>query len=179
MTREAGGVPPEVGLRDQATGCGPICRRILDALPEWFGIPEANDDYVAFADAAPTVVASIDGDDVGLLTLKLHSRYAAEVHLIAVMPDHHRHGVGRKMLEHAERRLASSGVEFLQVKTLSEKRPDPNYDKTRQFYLAQGFRPLEEFPTLWDPSNPALQLIKSLPRPTNSPPVTDRDVAHP
>lgn len=66
------------------------------------------------------------------------------------------------MLHHAERRLAKSGVEFLQVKTLSEKRPDPNYDKTREFYLAQGFRPLEEFSTLWDPSNPALQLIKSL-----------------
>lgn len=46
-----------------------------------------------------------------------------------------------------------------------DRGPDPNYDKTRLFYLAEGFRPLEEFPTLWDPSNPALQLIKSLPRP--------------
>lgn len=158
-------VTDKVSLRDQATGSGTVCRKILDALPQWFGIPEANDDYVAFSDANPTVVASIDGDDVGLLTLKLHSPYAAEVHLIAVLPRHHRSGIGRMMLQHAERRLADSGVEFLQVKTLSEKRPDPNYDKTRQFYLAQGFRPLEEFPTLWDPSNPALQLIKSLPRP--------------
>lgn len=152
-------------LRDQPAGSGAICRKILDALPEWFGIPEANDDYVAFAETAPSVIASIDDTDVGLLTLKLHSPYAAEVHLIAVLPQHHRGGIGRMMLQHVERRLANSGVEFLQVKTLSEKRPDPNYDKTRQFYLAQGFRPLEEFPTLWDPSNPALQLIKSLPRP--------------
>ena len=155
-------IRPDVELRDQPTGSGAICRVILDALPEWFGIPEANDDYVAFAETAPSVIASIDGQDVGLLTLHLHSPYAAEIHLIAVMPEHHRSGIGRTMLHHAERRLASSGVEFLQVKTLSEKRPDPNYDKTRQFYLAQGFRPLEEFPTLWDPSNPALQLIKSL-----------------
>jgi hypothetical protein len=50
----------------------------------------------------------------------------------------------------------------LQVKTLSASRPDPGYDKTRAFYLAFGFRPLEEFPTLWYPSNPALQLIKSI-----------------
>ena len=155
-----------VALRDQATGSGAICRRILDALPEWFGIPEANDDYVAFADKSPSVIASVDGEDVGILTIHLHSPYAAEVHLIAVLPEHHRAGIGRRMLSHIERRLADSGVEFLQVKTLSEKRPDPNYDKTRQFYLAQGFRPLEEFPTLWDPSNPALQLIKSLPRPS-------------
>ena len=157
-----------VVLRDQPTGSGAICRKILDSLPAWFGIPEANDDYVAFAESAPSVIASIDDNDVGLLTLQLHNPYAAEVHLIAVLPEHHRSGIGRRMLQHAERRLADSGVEFLQVKTLSEKRPDTNYDKTRAFYLAQGFRPLEEFPTLWDPSNPALQLIKSLQRPSTA-----------
>jgi hypothetical protein len=50
----------------------------------------------------------------------------------------------------------------LQVNTLSAARPDPGYDATRAFYLAYGFRPLEEFPTRWDPANPALQLIKSI-----------------
>src|SRR5687768_14022145 len=142
MTGETERVAHEIALRDQPTGSGPICRKILDALPQWFGIPAANDDYVAFSDNAPTIVASIDGEDVGLLTLQLHSPYAAEIHLIAVLPQHHRAGIGRAMLDHAERRLSNSGVEFLQVKTLSEKRPDVNYDKTRQFYLAQGFRPL-------------------------------------
>jgi len=153
---------PRITLRDQESAAGSICLKILDALPQWFGIPEANDDYVAFADSSPSVVASVDGEEVGLLTLHLHSPYAAEIHLIAVLPQHHRQGIGREMLKHAEHRLAQQGVEFLQVKTLSEKRPDPNYDKTRLFYLSQGFRPLEEFPALWDPANPALQLIKSL-----------------
>jgi GNAT superfamily N-acetyltransferase len=150
-------------LRDQPTGSGAVCRRLLDALPAWFGIPEANDEYVEFADKSPSTIASHEGEDVGILTLHLHSPYAAEVHLIAVAPEHHRKGVGSMMLSHVERRLAASGVEFLQVKTLSPARPDPNYDKTRQFYLARGFRHLEEFPTLWDPANPALQLIKHLP----------------
>ncbi|HVE76881.1 MAG TPA: GNAT family N-acetyltransferase [Actinomycetota bacterium] len=159
---------PGLTVRDQATGSGAVCRKILDALPEWFGIPEANADYVAFADAAPSVIASLEGEDVGLLTLQLHSPYAAEVHLMAVLPEHHRKGIGRTILQHAELRLAERSVEYLQVKTLSEKRPDPNYDKTRLFYLAQGFRPLEEFPTLWDPANPALQLIKALPRPSTT-----------
>jgi hypothetical protein len=48
------------------------------------------------------------------------------------------------------------------VKTLGPSRPDVGYDKTRAFYLAYGFRPLEEFPLLWDPANPALQLVKSV-----------------
>jgi len=158
----------EVDLRDQATGSGPTCRRILDALPEWFGIPEAVDGYVAGADTDASVIASIDGVDVGILTVVHHSAYAAEVHLMAVLPEHHRRGVGTSMLRRVEDALAAAGVEFLQVKTLSDKNPDEDYAKTRQFYLAAGFRPLEEFPTLWDPWNPALQLVKYIARPPAS-----------
>ena len=44
---------------------------------------------------------------------------------------------------------------------MSPAHPDAGYGDTRAFYLAYGFRPLEEFPTLWDPANPALQLIKT------------------
>jgi GNAT superfamily N-acetyltransferase len=151
---------PALELRDQASGSGPICRRILDALPDWFGIPEAVDDYVAHADGSPAVIASIAGVDVGILTVVHHSPYAAEVHLMAVVPEHHRRGIGTAMLRHVEQELSDAGVEFLQVKTLSDKNPDEGYAKTREFYRASGFRPLEEFPTLWDPWNPALQMVK-------------------
>jgi hypothetical protein len=72
------------------------------------------------------------------------------------------------MLDHVETNLAGSGVEFLQVKTLSASHPDEGYARTRAFYLARGFRPLEEFPHLWSPGNPALQLIKSLNTPQRS-----------
>ena len=98
----------------------------------------------------------------GITTIKKHGEFAAEVYVLAVKPAYHRRGIGRAMLQHLERDLAARGVEFLQVKTLSASRPDVGYDKTRAFYLDYGFRPLEEFPTLWDPSNPALQLIKSV-----------------
>ena len=81
---------------------------------------------------------------------------------MAVVPEWHRRGIGRRMLEHAEALLVADGVEYLQVKTLSPAHPDPGYALTRAFYLAQGFRPLEEFPTLWDPANPALQMVKAL-----------------
>ena len=152
-----------IELRDVEGGAGDVCRVILDLLPSWFGIPEANDAYVQSADSHPSVIASISGDDVGITTIKHHSPYAAEVYLMAVKPSFHRAGVGTAMLRRVEDMLAAQGVEFLQVKTLSAARPDADYDKTRAFYLAYGFRPLEEFPTLWDPSNPALQLIKSIP----------------
>jgi GNAT superfamily N-acetyltransferase len=151
-----------VELRDVDGGAGAVCRDILELLPAWFGIPEANEHYVETADTHPSVIASSDGEDVGITTVKHHSRYAAEVYLMAVRPTHHRFGIGTAMLRHLEVELATAGVEFLQVKTLSASRPDSGYDATRAFYLAYGFRPLEEFPTLWDPSNPALQLIKAI-----------------
>jgi GNAT superfamily N-acetyltransferase len=127
-----------VELRDVDGGAGTICRSILDALPDWFGIPEANENYVSFADSNPSVIASVDRADVGITTVKLHSPYAAEVYLMAVRPSHHRIGVGTAMLRHVEANLAASGVEFLQVKTLSATRPDAGYDATRAFYLAYG-----------------------------------------
>ena len=53
-------------------------------------------------------------------------------------------------------------MEYLQVKTLSPTKPDEGYAKTRAFYSANGFRALEELPTLWDTDNPALQMVKRL-----------------
>jgi hypothetical protein len=56
--------------------------------------------------------------------------------------------------------LADDGVLFLQVKTMGPSRPDANYERTRAFYFARGFHGLEEFPTLWEPPNPTLQMVK-------------------
>jgi GNAT superfamily N-acetyltransferase len=81
---------------------------------------------------------------------------------MGVRPEHHRHGIGRQMLGLAETWLRGRDIEYLQVKTLSPRHPDPGYVKTRDFYFAVGFRPLEEFPELWQPESPALQMVKTL-----------------
>lgn len=150
-----------ITIEGPATGAGEVCATILATLPTWFGMPEANADYARAAEQHPTFVAR-DGAAVGLTTITRFGDYSAEVHLMAVVPEMHRRGVGRQMLRAAEEWLIDLGVEYLQVKTLSPSRPDPGYEATRAFYAAVGFRPLEEFPLLWDPSNPALQLIKRL-----------------
>jgi len=147
-------------LRDYTSGAGPVCRQILEALPHWFGIPESVRDFVAVADHSPSVVASLDGADVGITTVVIHSPYAAEVYVMGVRPEYHRRGIGRMMLGHVEHGLAQARVEYLPVKTLSAAKPDAGYERTRAFYLSHGFRPLQEFPDLWDTQNPALQMIK-------------------
>jgi len=151
-----------VATRIEEAGSGSICRSILDALPHWFGLAASVDGYVAAADASPTVVARTCARDIGIATLVTHTPYAAEVSVMGVLPEYHRHGVGRAMLRVAEARLAAEGVEFLQVKTRGPSKPDEGYDKTRAFYLAYGFRPLEEFPLLWGADNPALLMVKTV-----------------
>jgi len=155
--------PADLELRVEETGSGGTCRSVLAALPHWFGFPESVNDYVAAAEHNPTVVASVGGRGVGILTLVIHTPYAAEVAVMGVLPEHHRHGIGAAMLEEAQSWLVRRDIEYLQVKTLSPRREDEGYARTRAFYVAQGFRPLEEFPDLWGHDQPALQMIKTVP----------------
>lgn len=144
------------------SGSGALCRRLLNELPDWFGIPEAIDEYVVKAERATAVVAIADKEEVGLLTLVRHTASAAEIDVMAVKPDHHRRGIGRAILDRAERVLLRDGIEYLQVKTLADTVDYEPYAHTRAFYAACGFRPLQVFPDLWDSENPALQLVKRL-----------------
>lgn len=146
----------------RTSGSGALCRRLLNELPDWFAIQEAIDEYVVKAEQATAVVAIVDGRDVGLLTLVSHTPFAAEIDVMAVRPDYHRRGLGRAMVDRAERLLALDGVEYLQVKTLADTVEYEPYAGTRAFYAACGFRPLQVFPDLWDPENPALQFVKRL-----------------
>lgn len=146
------------------TGPAPgIVDTLLRELPEWFGIEEAIVEYVDRSGELPAYVASLGDDPVGVLVIEQHNPAAAEMYVLAVRRRSHRRGVGRALVEAAERDLRADGSQFLQVKTLGEGRPSPEYDDTRRFYEALGYRPLEEFPTdsLW-PGNPCLLMVKHL-----------------
>ena len=81
---------------------------------------------------------------------------------MGILPAAHRQGMGRALLNQTQVWLKEHGVEYLQVKTLGPSNPDENYAKTRDFYLAMGFQPLEEFSQIWDENNPCLILVKRL-----------------
>ena len=135
---------------------------ILRSLPRWFGIEKALLMYVADSAVKPTFATEVDGRLTGFLTLAPHFPKAWEVHCLAVSAECRNAGVGSALLTHAERYAAQEGVLFLQVKTVAESSPSAEYAQTRKFYEAKGFVAMEVFPALWDPWNPALQLVKSL-----------------
>ena len=135
-----------------------ICEAVLRSLPEWFGIEEATAAYVRDVAELPTFAVG----DEAFLSLKLHTANAAEVYVMGVRPDHHRRGLGAALLDAAESYLRARGVEYLQVKTLGPSRPSESYARTRAFYEASGFVPLEELHGLWSEGNPTLIMIKGL-----------------
>ena len=145
-------------LQNQASICVPVLRM----LPDWFGIEQAILDYAGEIDSLPTFLAREGRDLLGFLTLKQHNPFSAEIFVMAVCPQAQRRGIGRALVGAAQAHARGLGVEYLQVKTLGASHPDPGYLKTRAFYAALGFRPLEEFSRIWDENNPCLVMVKRL-----------------
>lgn len=136
------------------------CERILRTLPRWFGIESAVVDYVQDTERLPTFLLRRNGVVVAFVSLKRHYSHSWEVHCIAVESTVRRHGCGRILLGHAEKWAAEQGARWLQVKTLSDSHPSPEYAETRAFYTYMGFEPFQEFPSLWSESNPCLVMLK-------------------
>ena len=130
-----------------------ISRRILTALPEWFGIESAREAYIADSAKQTFFAADKNAETAGFLCLKETGRDTMEIAVMGVLPSCHRQGVGRELVEAAKEYAYKSGYSFLQVKTVQMGRY-PCYDDTNRFYLSQGFQELEVFPTLWDEWNP-------------------------
>lgn len=141
-----------------------ITEQVLRSLPDWFGIEESTLEYIRTSTELPMLAGYLDGSLVGFLSIKKHNDYSAEIYVMGVLPEFQGRSFGKTLLKEAETRLANEGIEYLQVKTLNEERECAFYNKTRRFYYANGFRPLEVFPNLWNPSNPCLLLVKSIHR---------------
>jgi GNAT superfamily N-acetyltransferase len=138
------------------------CEAILRTLPEWFGIEDALLMYARDTGTLPTFALEESSQLVAFLSLREHFSESWEINCVAVTATHRNKGLGSRMLSHAEEWLSGRGARYLQVKTLAPGASDPSYEQSRHFYLARGFTPVEVFPKLWSPSNPALLLIKQL-----------------
>ena len=130
-----------------------IARLILEALPEWFGIPEAREKYIS--DAADQVMVAVFDDDVpiGLICLNETGNDTIELHVMGVLKEYHRQGIGLALFDEAKEIARLKGYSFIQVKTVKMGRY-PEYDDTNKFYLACGFKEFEVIPDLWDEENP-------------------------
>lgn len=155
VPRRADGVRIAPGTDPAATG------RLLRALPDWFGIEDSIVEYVRAAQRLPGYLAHAAGDVVGVLLLEHHALDLAEIHLLAVAPERHRAGIGRRLVEAAADELRRDGVHALDVRTLGPSHPSEHYARTRAFYAALGFVAGEERDDVW-PGNPCLLMSRDL-----------------
>ena len=114
-----------------------VASEILNRLPAWFGIPESTAEYIS-----------------GVAK-------AAEIYVMGVLPEYHRHGVGRGLFEALEQYARDKGYSYLQVKTVSRGVWE-SYDITNDFYTAMGFEELDRLPELWGKENPCQIYVKAI-----------------
>ena len=138
-----------------------ISRSILEALPEWFGIPESREQYIKESAAQPFFAALAAEKSIGFLCLKETGKETVELSVMGVLKDRHRKGIGRKLFEQAKQAARNRGYAFMQVKTVQMGRYAA-YDATNHFYRSLGFKEFEVFPTLWDERNPCQIYVMNL-----------------
>ena len=134
-----------------------ICESVLRDLPSWFGNENAVIQYINEVREL-TFFAS----ESGFAALKTHNAYTAEIYVMGVYLTEHGKGYGRALIERCETYCREQKIEYLTVKTLAESRECEDYKRTRLFYHAMGFKPLEVFKTYWDEDNPCLFMVKKI-----------------
>ena len=138
-----------------------ISRTILEALPDWFGLPEAREEYIVNSVNQQFFAAVKEEKTIGFLCLKQTGKDTVEVSVMGVLKEFHRHGIGRKLFMKAREKAIKDGFSFIQVKTVQMGQYD-NYDNTNKFYISLGFKEFEIFPTLWDEWNPCQIYVMAL-----------------
>lgn len=141
---------------------GSDCAAILRALPDWFGKAAANEALARQAQTGLTFVAELAGRPVGLTTLRDTGFSALEIELLAVLPEMHGRGIGRRLVLSADGEARCLGKAYLLVRTLGPSRPSNHYARTRRFYDRSGFLALEESLEVWGPDNPCLFMIRPI-----------------
>lgn len=138
-------------------------RSILKSLPNWFGDPDAIDNYEhdAVSDAFQSLLAVDSEKTVGVALVRRHFPEAAELHLIAVAPDVRGRGVGRALVERIALDLTDDECRLLSVHTVGPSFDSEPYAETRKFYKGKGFCPLEEHHGL-DWPGPSMILVRVL-----------------
>lgn len=138
-----------------------ICFEILEALPEWFEIPESRALYAKTCRELP-LWTDMEGDLIkGFIAMKETSKYAVEICVMGVKKEFHRLGIGRRLFDDFYAYAKEKGYEFIHVKTVREGMY-ADYDLTNAFYQKIGFRELECMKELWDEANPCQVYVMNI-----------------
>ena len=95
-----------------------ITRNILEELSEWFGIPEAREEYIRDSAGKVFFCAMENEKDLGFLYLKETGKDTVELAVMGVLEEYHRKGIGKELFNRAKKAAKEMGYSFIQVKTV-------------------------------------------------------------
>jgi len=119
-----------------------LCRKITADLPEYFGLPAANEHYALGVKAYANFAAKKNGNYVGLISINFPYPNNANIYWMAVLRDFHRQTIGEQLIDAACDFAKKHEANTMTVETLSPSEKEENYMKTYQFYQSTGFIPL-------------------------------------
>jgi len=153
---------PVIRVHGPAQAEPQACERVLRSLPGWFGIEQSLHSHVSNVARQLTFVAEAGGQLIGFMSLVPGPGHCWDLDCLAVEAAWRGRGVGRQLQDHAERWLAARGARVMQVLTLAESHPSPEYAQTRAFYEAVGYVCGDDLDEGWPLHLPLVQMTKAL-----------------
>lgn len=151
-----------VGVRPLQRSDADACDAIVLSLPYHFGHEGGRRECAAAVRTQSGLVAVVDGEVAGFLTVARHYAAAAEITWMAVRSDHRRRGVGGQLVARLCGQLRNEGRRLVLVLTVSTSDPGPDpddgYGSTRRFYSANGFLEARDLPGYWDRDTPVVMV---------------------
>ena len=95
---------------------GRVARRILEALPAWFAIPQAREQYISDSENQLFLAARRGEEAAGFLCLKETGRDTAEIAVMGVAPQYRRQGIGQELVVAAKKPPSSRDIPFCRSK---------------------------------------------------------------
>lgn len=136
-----------------------IAREVLLDLPEWFGLPESTQAYID--QVKDMVFISIGQEEcMGFCALDTSNALQVNLHVLGLKKIYHNQGIGGELIKFITAYGRENGYGYLSVLTLSGQHESIEYGLTRKFYLKTGFKEFIDLPSLWDPCNPAVLMVK-------------------
>jgi len=139
-----------------------ICRKVLEDLPMWFGIPESTNEYCENVTQYKFIALCDAEEEIGFASIKENSEYVSELYVLGILRKYHRKGIGKLLMEYIYKELKERKIHYLEVKTLDESRESEEYQRTRMFYKKMGFIPFDILENEWGKENPCLIMLKDL-----------------
>lgn len=119
-----------------------LCRKITADLPEYFGLPEANEHYAVGVQTRINLAAMVGSDYIGLISIDFPYPSNANIYWMGILRSFHTQGIGKTLAYEAFKYAKNNNAKTITVETLAPFESDENYLKTYKFYQSLGFSPL-------------------------------------